>query len=39
MFQQHYLENKKPNFLACNPEQVYAAISESSRNNDLCQNR
>ena len=24
MFQQHYLRNKKPTFLACNPEQVYA---------------
>ena len=28
MFYQHYLGNKKPTFLACNPEQVYAAILE-----------
>ena len=33
MFWQHYLENKKPTFLACIPEQVYAANSESSKNN------
>ena len=26
MSQQHYLGNKKPTFLACNPEQVYAVI-------------
>ena len=39
MFQQHYLGNKKPTFLACNPEQVYVAILESSKNNDLFQNR
>ena len=39
MFWQHYLENKKPTFLACNPEQVYAVILESSKNNDLFQDR
>ena len=39
MFQQHYLGNKKPTFLACNTEQVYAAILESSKINDLFQNR
>ena len=32
---QHYLENKKPTFLACTSEQVYAAILESSKNKDL----
>ena len=36
---QHYLENKKTNFLTCLPEQVYAAILESSKNIDLFQNR
>ena len=35
---QHYLENKKPTFLACIPKQIYAAILESSKNNDLFQN-
>ena len=35
---QHYLENKKPTFLACIPDQVYAAILESLKNNDLLQN-
>ena len=35
MFWQHYLENKKPTFLACIPKQVYAAILESSKNNDF----
>ena len=39
MFQQHYLGNKKPTFLACNSEQVYAAILESSKIKDLLQNR
>ena len=39
MFQQHYLGNKKPTFLACNTEQVHAAILESSKINDLLQNR
>ena len=39
MFQQHYLGNKKPTFLACNPEQVYATMSEFSKNNDHFQNR
>ena len=39
MFQEHYLGNKKPAFLTCNPEQVYAAILWSSKNNDLFQNR
>ena len=38
MFLLHYLETKKPNFLACIPEQVYAAILESSENNDLFKN-
>ena len=38
MFYQHYLENNKPAFLACNPKQVYAAILEISKNNDLFQN-
>ena len=37
MFWQRYLENKKPTFLACIPQQDYAAILESSKNND--QNR
>ena len=31
MFWQHYLGNKKPTFLACIPEQDYAAILESSK--------
>ena len=31
--------NKKPTFLACNTQQVYAAILESSEINDLFQNR
>ena len=35
MFWQHYLENKKPAFLACISEQVYSAILESSKNKDL----
>ena len=30
MFSENYLENKKPNFLACIPKQVYATIPESS---------
>ena len=38
MFYQHYLGNNKPTFLACNPEQVYAAILEFSKNNDLFSN-
>ena len=29
----------KPTFLACNPEQAYAAILESSKNSDVLQNR
>ena len=29
MLWQHYLENKKPTFFACIPEQLYAAILES----------
>ena len=37
MFWQRYLENKKPTFLACIPQKDYAAILESSKNND--QNR
>lgn len=32
------LENKKPTFFACIPEQVYATIFESSKNNNFCQN-
>ena len=36
MSQQHYLGNKKPTFFACNPEKVYAAILEFSKN-DLLQ--
>ena len=39
MFQHHYLGNKKPTFVACNIEQVYTAILESSKINDLLQNR
>ena len=39
MFWQHFLGNKKPTFLPCNPEQVYATILEFSENNDLFQNR
>ena len=39
MFYPHYLENKKPTFLACNTDQVHAAILESSKINDLFQNR
>ena len=39
MFQQYYLGNSKPAFLASNLEQVYAAILESSKNSDLFQNR
>ena len=39
MFLQHNLGNKKPTFLACNAEQVYAATLEFSKNNDLFQNR
>ena len=35
MFSQYYLGNKKPTFLARNPEQVYAVILEFSKNNDL----
>ena len=35
----HYLGNKEPIFPACIPEQVYAAILESSKNNDLFQSR
>ena len=37
MFQQHYLGNKKPTFLACNTEQIHAAILESSKIKDLLQ--
>ena len=35
MLWQHYLENKKPTFLACILEQVYATILESSKNNNI----
>ena len=38
IFWRHDLENKKPTFLACIAEQVYAAILESSKNNNLFQN-
>ena len=38
MFLLHYLGNKKSTFLACNTEQVHAAILESSKTNDLLQN-
>ena len=38
MFYQHYLGNNKPTFLAYKPKQVYAAILEFSKNNDLFQN-
>ena len=38
MLLQHFLGNKNPTFLAYNPEQVYAAILEFSKNNDLFQN-
>ena len=31
------LENKKPTFLGCNPEQIYAAFIEFSKINDLFQ--
>ena len=34
MFYQHYLRNNKATFIACNPEQVYAAILEFSKNKD-----
>ena len=36
---QRYLGNKEPIFPACIHEQVYAAILESSKNNNLFQNR
>ena len=39
MFWWHHLENEKPTFLASIPEQVYAASSESLKNNDIFQNR
>ena len=35
MFEQHYIENNKPTFLACNLEQVHAVILESSKNNEF----
>ena len=35
MFWQHYLENKEQNSLTCIPEQVYAIILESKKNNYL----
>ena len=38
MFYQYYLGNKKSTFLTFNTEQVYAAILESSKINDLFQN-
>ena len=38
LFWQHYLGNKKPTFLACYSEHVYANILESSKNNNLFQN-
>ena len=39
MFWHYYLEKKKPTFLTCIPKQVYAVILESSKNDDLFQNR
>ena len=39
VFQSKAFFNKKPTFLACNLEHVYAAILEYSKNNDLFQNR
>ena len=33
MHQQHYLGNMKPTFPVCDPEQVYATILHSSKNN------
>ena len=39
MFQQHYLENRKPTFFACDSKQAYASILESLKNNNLFQNR
>ena len=35
LFWQHVLENKKQTFFACIPKQDYAAILESSKNNDF----
>ena len=37
MFMQHYLRNKKPTSLTCNPELVYPGILESLKNNDVFQ--
>ena len=31
MFQKHYIGNKKSTFLACNSEQLYAVILETSK--------
>ena len=39
MFWQHCQENKKLTFLACIPEQIYAASLEPSKNKNLFQNR
>ena len=39
MFWHHYLGNKEPPFLTCNPEQIYAAMLESLKNNDIFKNR
>ena len=39
MVYQYYLGNKKPTFLTCNTEEVRAAILESSKINNLFQNR
>ena len=38
MFWEHYLGNKEPTSLACNPVQVFATILESPKNNNLFQN-
>ena len=38
MFWQHYLENKKPTFLAYIAKQVHAAILEPLKNNNFFQN-
>ena len=38
MFWQHYLDNKSPTLLVCILQQVYAAILQSSKINNLFQN-
>ena len=39
MFWHHYLGNKEPPYLTCNPKQIYAAMLESLKNNDIFKNR